>query len=61
MKLKRFDVVELKDNNRATILEEKGNNEYFAEIVNPYGITLGNKIISSSKIDKIIYPIEKKM
>ena len=61
MKLKRFDVVELKDNNRATILEEKNNNQYFVEVVNFYGITLGNKIISNNEIDKIIYPIEKKL
>ena len=61
MKLKRFDVVELKNNNRATIMEEKNNNQYFVEVVNPYGITLGNKIISNNEIDKIIYPIEKKL
>ena len=61
MKLKRFDVVELKDNNRATILEEKNNNQYFVEVVNSYGITLGNKIISNNEIEKIIYPIEKKL
>lgn len=61
MKLKRFDVVELKNNNRATILEEKNNNQYFVEVVNSYGITLGNKIISNNEIDKIIYPIEKKL
>ena len=61
MKLKRFDVVELKDNNRAIILEEKNNNQYFVEVVNSYGITLGNKIISNNEIEKIIYPIEKKL
>lgn len=61
MKLKRFDVVELKNNNRATILEEKNNNQYFVEVVNSYGITLGNKIISNNEIEKIIYPIEKKL
>ncbi len=32
MKLKRFEVVELENGNKATILDIK-NNEYFAEIV----------------------------
>lgn len=54
MKIKIFDVVELKDNNRATILEKKGN-KYFAEIVNAYGITVNKrKQITKSDIVKII-------
>lgn len=56
MKIKKFDVVELKDNKRATILDNtKNKNEYLAEIVNAYGITLGNKIISSSDINRVVY------
>lgn len=42
MKIKIFDVVELNDGNRATILEIKGN-KYFAEIVNAYGITVNKR------------------
>lgn len=59
MKIKRFNVVELKDNNRATILEVNNDKTYFAEIVNPYGITLENKIITDNEISKIIYSREQ--
>ena len=38
MKLKIFDVVELKDNNRATILNIN-NKEYLAEVVNSTDIS----------------------
>ncbi|MBQ2938543.1 MAG: hypothetical protein IJE05_06715 [Clostridia bacterium] len=53
MKLRKFSVVELKDGNRATILDgqKKG---YLAEIVSPYGISLGNKIISKDDINKVL-------
>lgn len=53
MKLKIFDVVELNDNNRATILNIN-NKEYFAEIVNSAGISLGNRIITDNDINKVI-------
>lgn len=53
MKLKIFDVVELKDNNRATILNIN-NKEYLAEVVNSAGISLGNKVIKENDINKII-------
>lgn len=54
MKIKKFNVVELKDGNRATILDIN-KNKYLAEIVNAYGITLGNKEITNDDITKIIY------
>lgn len=54
MKIQRFNVVELKDKNRATILEIKGK-KYLAEIVNTYGITLGIQTITKDDIDKVIY------
>ena len=53
MKLKIFDVVELNDNNRATILNIN-NKEYLAEIVNSAGISLGNIIITDNDINKDI-------
>lgn len=55
MRIKRFNVVELNDNNRATILDIRKKNEYYAEIVNPYGITIDKKIITDDDISKIIY------
>lgn len=55
MKINKFDVVELKDGNRATIIEAKVKNIYFAEVVNAYGITLDKRDIQEKEIDKIIY------
>ena len=59
MKIKRFDVVELNDRNRATIIDIKDKNEYFAEIVNAYGITVNKRIITENEINKVIYSREK--
>ena len=58
MKMKKFNVVELKDGNRAIILETLGN-RYLAEIVNIYGITLDKRIIKQNEIKKVIYNKEK--
>lgn len=44
MKLKVFEVVELLDGNKATILENN-KNRYKAEIVNKYGESQGTKYI----------------
>lgn len=57
MHINRFDVVELKDGNRATILDTN-KKEYFAEIVNIYGVTIEKRNIYESEINKVIY--EKK-
>ena len=59
MKLKKFDVVELKNNNRATILEMK-NNEYLAEIVDTNGITVDTRNINQEDIKQVIYTRRKK-
>ena len=58
MKVKKFDVVELVDNNKATILEIK-EKEYLAEIVNPNGTTLDNRNITKEEIRKIVYTKQK--
>ena len=55
MKLDRFDVVKLKNGNRATIIDKKSKDKYIAEIVNPYGITLQRETISRNEISKVIY------
>lgn len=55
MKIKKFSVVELKDKNRATILEVDRNNQYFAEIVNAYGITIDKKVITNNDINRVVY------
>lgn len=58
MKLKKFDVVELKNKNRATILEKK-NNEYLVEIVDTNGITVEKKNINQEDIKQVIYTRHK--
>lgn len=54
MKINRFDVVELNDGNKATILNFQ-NNGYLVEVVTPDGKSLGNKEITEDEIEKIIY------
>ena len=54
MKVKKFDVVQLKNNNKATILEIK-NNECLAEIVDTNGKTLDTRNINQDEIKQIIY------
>lgn len=54
MKIRKFNVVELKNKNRATILQVLGN-KYLVEIVNAYGITIDKRIITENEINKVIY------
>ncbi len=49
-----FDVVELTDGNRATILKIINNNFYKVEIVNKNGVSKGIKEIQKSEIKKVI-------
>ena len=53
MKLKRFEVVELVNGNKATILDNK-NSEYFAEIVDGNGKTIENRNITENEIKKVL-------
>ena len=46
MKINIFDVVELENNDKATIKEKLGNNKFKAEIVNENGITKDRNHIS---------------
>lgn len=59
MKIDRFNVVEMKDGNRATIIDVKGKNGYFAEVVNAYGQTVAKRNITDEEIQKVIYSKEK--
>lgn len=54
MKIKRFDVVELNNGNRATILDIK-NKEYYAEIVDSKGATIDIRNITEDEISKVIF------
>lgn len=53
MKYKVFDVVELNNGSKATILDNS-NNKYKAEIVNDKGIRQGMRNICDSDINRII-------
>lgn len=54
MKINRFDVVELKDKNKATILNFQDNG-YLVELVNSDGKSLGTKIITDNDIEEVIF------
>lgn len=54
MKIKKFDVVELNNGNRATILDIK-NKEYYAEIVDSKGETIDIRNIIDDEISKVIF------
>ncbi len=54
MKINRFDVVELKDKNKATILNFQ-NNRYLVEVVSPDGKSLGTKLITDNDIEEVIF------
>ena len=53
MKLKRFDVVELNNGNKATIFDIK-NNELYGEVVNDRGITIEHRNINENEIKKTL-------
>lgn len=58
MRIEKFDVVELNNNNKATILN-KNNNKYYAEIVNNSGVTIEKRFIEQDEIRRIIYSRNK--
>ena len=58
MKLKRFEVVELSNGNKATILDIN-NNEYYAEIVDDKGNTIDNRNITEDEIKKVFIHKDK--
>ncbi len=50
-----FDVVKLKNQNKATILSKPVNNKMFAEIIDSNGKKIENREITKDEIDDIIY------
>jgi len=54
MKYQIFDVVRLKDSNKATILNIINKKKYFAEIVNDSGETIDRKEITEDEIESQI-------
>lgn len=54
MRFNIFDVIELKNGKKATILDNK-NNIYKVEIVNDNGVRHGIKNITEIEVKKVIY------
>lgn len=62
MKINKFNVVKLKDSNKAIILSVDNYNkkQYLAEIVNKQGKTIDKRIITKDEIEKVIYNKEER-
>lgn len=58
MKYKRFDVVELNNGNKATILDTN-NRDYYVEIVDSEGNRVDIKYIGENEISKMVFPKQK--
>lgn len=54
MKYDLFDVIELKDKNRGTILKVE-KDRYYIEIVNSFGITLGTEYVTDDDINSLVF------
>lgn len=57
MRFKKFDVVELKNENKAVILA-KENKQFYAEILGNSGNTLEHRYISAEEIKRVIFSKE---
>ena len=60
MKIDKFYVVKLKDNNNAIVLAKDKRNRYLAEIIDKKGITVDKRIITKDEINRVIYSKKKK-
>ena len=60
MKINKFNVVKLKDSNKAIILSVDNKKQYLAEIVNKQGKTIDKRIITKDEIEKAIYNKEER-
>lgn len=54
MKINKFDVVELNDGDKATILDIN-NKDYYVEIVNDKGMRVDIRNITENEISKVIF------
>lgn len=59
MKIRKFDVVELKNRNKAIILMINKEKSYLAEIIDKEGKSLERKIIIKKEINRVIYSRNK--
>lgn len=59
LKIRKFDVVELKNRNKAIILMINKEKSYLAEIIDKEGKSLERKIIIKKEINRVIYSRNK--
>lgn len=59
MKIRLFDVVKLKDGNKAIIKQVNKRNNYLAEIVNDKVNKLEKRMITNKEISRMLYSREK--
>lgn len=57
--MKQFDVVKLKNNDKAIIKRVFSKKEYLAQIINENNNEIGEKIITNKDIEKVLYSKEK--
>lgn len=55
MRYNKFDVIELKNGNKAIIINKNNRNQYIAKIINSNGVTIEKKAIKYKEISKILY------
>ncbi len=55
MRYNKFDVIELKNGNKAIIINKNNRNQYIAKIINSNGVTIEKKAIKDKEISKILY------
>ena len=56
MKIEKFDVVELKNGNKATIIDKINEEKFFSEIVDYNGTTIDRCEIDIKDISKKVFP-----
>lgn len=56
MKIEKFDVVELKNGYKATIIDKRIEQKYFSEIVDSDGTTIDRCEIDIKDISKKVFP-----
>lgn len=59
MKIKQFDVVELKNKNKAIIKKVISKKEYLTQIINGNDDKIQEKVITDKDIERVIYSKEK--
>ena len=55
MRYNKCDVIELKNGNKAIIINKNNRNQYIAKIINSNGVTIEKKAIKDKEISKILY------